>query len=250
MSYDISGLLSDWEHEPGKVAVRRFLGDDGREKIQLRIDLGILQMNAEGRPDGRRPFGHESLFEHFKAKLDAHEASGDDFHLTDNDCLRLHQEAVQYYHRYICLFELKDFAGVVRDTERNLELFDFIDEFADSDEMAALLDQMRPQVVMMFARARSALELAADNFENAISVVEEGLEEIKEYYENQGVDDPDESCGELQFLHAWMAELESLRPVSEKERLQNALDLAIRQEDYEKAAKMRDALRRLDQSST
>ena len=86
MSFDISSLLSDWEFEPGKVMVRRFKGDDGQDKIQLRVDLGILQMNAEGRPDGKRPFGHESLFDHFKSKLIAFEKSDEDFSLSEEEC--------------------------------------------------------------------------------------------------------------------------------------------------------------------
>ena len=61
MDFDISPLLDHWAYKPGQVVVRKFKGKDGKEKIQLRVDLGLLQMNAEGRPDGKRPFGHNSL---------------------------------------------------------------------------------------------------------------------------------------------------------------------------------------------
>ena len=64
MNFDISHLLEQWEYQPGQVAVRKFKGRDGVDKIQLRVDLGLLQMNAQGRPDGKRPYGHESLLEH------------------------------------------------------------------------------------------------------------------------------------------------------------------------------------------
>ena len=46
MDFDISRLLENWEYEPGQVVVRRFKAKDGTEKIQLRVDLGLLQMNA------------------------------------------------------------------------------------------------------------------------------------------------------------------------------------------------------------
>jgi hypothetical protein len=62
MSFDISALLDQWDYQPGQVVVRKFRGKDGQDKIQLRVDLGLLQMNAKGRPDGKRPFGHESLW--------------------------------------------------------------------------------------------------------------------------------------------------------------------------------------------
>jgi hypothetical protein len=61
-------LLDQWDYKPGQV-VRKFTGKDGTEKIQLRLDLGLLQMNATGRSDGKRPFGCTSWLEHFKARL-------------------------------------------------------------------------------------------------------------------------------------------------------------------------------------
>ena len=38
------------------------------------------------------------------------------FQLTANQCQSLREEAVQYYQRYLSLFVLEDFEGVVRDT--------------------------------------------------------------------------------------------------------------------------------------
>lgn len=246
MSFDISELLSEWPYEHGKVMVRRFEGDDGIEKIQLRVDLGILQMNATGRPDGKKPFGHESFFDHLRAKRDALETDGQDFFLGEEECLKLQQEAIQYYHRFICLFEMKDFESVVRDTERNLEVFDFIDEYAESEEVLSVFDQMRPQLVMMYARAKSALIADEEDFQSAIALVEEGLEEIRDFYESQGLDEAADNAGEMQFLRTWLSELQSRRPLSEREKLEHALEAAIQCEDYEKAAEMRDALKSLD----
>ena len=77
MDFDISDLLSSWEFQPGQVLVRRFTGQDGREKLQLRVDLGLLQMNMDGRPDGKRPHGYDSLFDYYQAKLHKHVAEHD-----------------------------------------------------------------------------------------------------------------------------------------------------------------------------
>ena len=49
---DLTGLLQEWAYEPGRVNARRITGCDGRPKLQVRIDLGVLQMEIEGRPDG------------------------------------------------------------------------------------------------------------------------------------------------------------------------------------------------------
>src|SRR5579863_1238017 len=126
MSFDITQLLEQWDYQPGQPSVRKFVGKDGLEKIQLRVDLGLLQMNAEGRPDGKRPLGHASLFEVYQTRLFKHLAenggSDADFTLKAEDCSKLQVEALQYHHRYICLLQLEDYAGVVRDTERNLAM--------------------------------------------------------------------------------------------------------------------------------
>ena len=61
MSLDLNTLLNDWPHEIGSIKVRKIAGLDGREKLQLRIDLGVIQMEMQGRPDGLRPHNCESL---------------------------------------------------------------------------------------------------------------------------------------------------------------------------------------------
>ena len=47
---DLEHILRAWPYEPGHITVRRILGDDDRVKIQMRLDLGVLQMEVTGRP--------------------------------------------------------------------------------------------------------------------------------------------------------------------------------------------------------
>ena len=56
---DLDSILSAWPFEHGSVQVRVIRGTDGRSVLQLRLDLGILQMEIQGRPDGKKPFGQE-----------------------------------------------------------------------------------------------------------------------------------------------------------------------------------------------
>ena len=175
MDYDISHLLDQWEYQPGQVVVRRFKGKDGRDRIQLRVDLGLLQMFAEGRPDGRRPFGQPSLFEHHQARLykyvAAHNGSDEGFRLKPEEVAKLQLEAVQYHHRYICLLQLEDYAAVVRDAERNLAVFEFVNKHADSEDMAWSLQQFQPQLLMILTRARAAQALQTQDYTLAIGDV-------------------------------------------------------------------------------
>src|SRR5205085_1256141 len=95
MDFDISPILEHWVYKPGQVVVRKFKGKDGKEKIQLRVDLGLLQMNAEGRPDGKRPFGHNSLFDYYQAKLHKYLAA----HAGSDEGLRSGHRADRGRHR-------------------------------------------------------------------------------------------------------------------------------------------------------
>ena len=249
MDFDISQLLDHWQYQPGQVVVRRFKAKDGKQKIQLRVDLGLLQMNAEGRPDGKRPFGHPSLLEYYQARLykhvAAHDGSDDGFKLNAEDCAKLQLEALQYHHRYICLLQLEDHSAVIRDAERNLNVFDFVSKHAENEELAWSLQQFRPQLLMVLTRARGTEAVKVNDYSLAIQHIEAGLEEIRTFYREHGRSDAAESCPEVQSLEAWLEEIRTQRPLSRREQLERALQDAVRSEDYEKAAKMRDALRNL-----
>lgn len=252
MDYDISRLLDDWDYQPGQVVVRRFRGKDGREKLQLRLDLGLLQMNAEGRPDGRQPGGYPSLLEHYQAKLlkhvAAHGGNDEGFKLRAEDCAKLQLEAIQYHHRYICLLQLEDYDGVIRDAERNLKVFAFVAKHAESEELAWPLLQFRPQLLMVLTRARAAQALQTEDFETAVRHVEEGLEQIRSAYREHGPSDGAEQSAEVQSLEEWAEEIRARRPLSRRERLERALAEAVRTENYEMAAKVRDELKTLEEA--
>src|SRR5688572_18213475 len=70
VSQDLSPLMNEWPYEPGKLNVRLIAGDDGEPRIQVRLDLGVIQMFVDGRPDGERPHGYDSLLEYHEARLD------------------------------------------------------------------------------------------------------------------------------------------------------------------------------------
>ncbi len=248
MNFDISAILEQWDYQPGQVVVRKFRGKDGVEKVQLRVDLGLLQMNAGGRPDGKRPFGRESLLEHYSAQLEKFKNEGGeekDFRLAIEDCAKLQQEAIQYHHRYICLFQLEDFDAVIRDADRNLKVFEFVQKHAASEELAWSLQQFRPQCLMMRVRGRGQMALKAKHFQEVVRVIEEGLEEIRQFYRDNERQDLLELSGELHSLEAWLSEIQSKRPLSPREKLESALNEAVKNEDYEKAAQVRDALKNL-----
>ena len=241
---DLNNLLDGWPHEPGQVKARKIVGRDGREKIQLRIDLGLIQMELHGRPDGHRPNGFESLLQYHQARAGSN-SDGGSYSLSEADVIALQQEGVQYYHRYLSLFQLRDFHNVIRDTERNLEMFDFVSEHCSDEDSKWTLEQFRPYVNMMNTRARASLELQEGNTLGAVKVIEAGKEKIEAFYRAIGQAEWIESSNELAFLSEWLKEIRDAQPLTQLEIMERDLQLAIAAEAYERAAELRDAIRSL-----
>lgn len=252
MNLDIQGILDRWPYKPGEVNVRRIMGDDGKEKIQLRLDLGMLQMEVTGRPDGRQPHGYTSLLEYYRAQLDRHRDTFDTetgFVLDDDACEQLRTEGVMYYHRYLAEFVLGDYEAVLRDTTRNLDVFDFILQYAEREEDRLLMEQYRPYVLMMQGRAKSRAALKQNHPSDALSAIREAVGKISAFYIKYGQDDAAESSTELSVLHALESEIKAMIPVDPGVRLQRQLTKALAEERYEDAAAIRDQISQLKQEN-
>ncbi len=246
MTLDITKLVNDWPYEPGQINVRLISGDDGRPKIQMRVDLGILQMETEGRPDGVKPDGYESFLELHEDRLDAHVAehgSDEDFSLDAETCRILRDEAVQYYHRYISLLVLEDYEGVVRDTSRNLRVLDFCGAYSESEQDRLMLEQFRPYLVMMRARALAGQALEAGEPKAAMAALDDGLDQIRSHFADTGHADQFETASETELLREMRDSLAPKLPITARDELRKRLDRAIMQENYELAAILRDELR-------
>ncbi len=245
MSQDLNDLLDGWSHEPGQIKVRKIMGSDGKEKVQLRLDLGLIQMEMSGRPDGTRPQSCESLLVYHQGRALAAEKRSENYQLSPDDCGELQQEGIQYYHRYLSLFQLEEFAAVARDTARNLELFSFVREHTDRDDIVWAFDQFIPYVQMMNTRARASIELEKRRVDAALKEIERGRDLIVAFYnEHEQVDA--EKSAELAFLDEWTEELKAKQPVSKLEKMRREMESAISQEAYERAAQLRDEIRALD----
>ncbi len=245
MSLDLNSLLHDWPHENGTIKVRKIPGLDGREKLQLRIDLGLLQMEMDGRPDGQRPHNCESLLVYHQRRAARAAERGEDYDLTTEQCGELQQEGVQYYHRYLSLFQIDDFEGVIRDTQRNLDLFSFVDEHTERDDLVWSFQQFRPYVLMMNTRAKVSVLLADGQFADAIRGIEAGRERISEFFQQSAFPEMETKSSEIAFLDEWLEEVRAKRPLSKLELMEREMERAIAGERYERAAELRDAIRNI-----
>lgn len=247
MNLDISDIMDDWPYRPGQITARRINGTDGIEKIQLRLDLGVLQMDSIGRPDGQRPHGCDSLLDYYRNELDSliEDTGGDaGFTLDERACELLRSEAVLYYHRYLAEFVLEDYHSVARDTSRNLELMDFCAKYADDASDRYVLEQYRPYVLMMNTRAEAQMLVHDQRPKAAMSVIEEGVAKIQDFFDRFDHPDMADESTELVMLRALAAEIEGGMPKDPLQELRDALEQAVSEERYEEAADLRDRIAR------
>jgi hypothetical protein len=244
MSHDLNDLLRDWPHEPGQLKVRKILGTDGKEKLQLRIDLGLIQMETSGRPDGTEPNGFESLLEFHQDAARRTEKRGEKYMLDPEAVGDLQQEGIQYYHRYISFFQLGDYQAVIRDTQRNLDMFRFVEEHTDNEDLAEAVVQFTPYVLMMNTRAYASIEVEREDFAAAVRVIEHGMAKIRAFYEDETTPEAVDASPELAFLQEWLEEVRAKQPVTKLEKMKIEMDKAIQAEAYERAAELRDQIQR------
>ena len=248
---DITDILANWPFDPDVLNVRRITGKDNKEKIQLRLDLGLLQMEAEGRPDGQRPHDFDNYLEYYRAEQEHVEKEEKKIFILAREDLRdLQQESIQYYHRYLCYSELRDHEGVIRDTEHNLEVLEFVEEFAEDEESAWAFLQYFPYVKMMNTQASVQMALDNEEYAAALEQIDSSVEEINNFNKKWGIKESRESTREIRILAEWRDTVLEKKPFSTMEKLQQELEEAIQLEHYEKAARLRDQLEALQENNS
>ncbi len=250
-SKDISSILAEWPYESGHINVRKIRGLDGRVKIQMRVDLGLLQMEVDGRPDGAHPYGCESVLAHHLEQIRQHTLrNGTElgYELTREDCRELRDEAALYYQRYLALFVLEDFEGVERDTQRNLRVLDLCRAFAGTDEDRYTLEQYRPYIIMMNTRAKALRVLEAGDTRAALSHVETGLKLLKRFFASFNQPEVYRKSTEVRVLRKLRNHIKRGLPPDPADELRKQLRRALAEERYEDAARLRDRLESLRQT--
>ena len=254
MSRDMTDLLNEWSFDP-EANVRKISGRDGVAKIQIRVDQGafqgILQLNLDGRPDGRRPHGEDFALDHYRSELKKyrreHGASDEDFALDEAACRELFDEGSRLYKRYAFLIQLHDYRRVVRDTERNMELFRFVNRYAEREEDRDNLEKWWPYILRINGVARAMIAIGDQDYDGALTIVQQTRARIDTWPEVEA----EEFYIERERSEAALEELEQeilqKKPLSQKEQLERWLQEAVDSEEFEKAALLRDELKKLQE---
>ena len=246
MSFDLTALLRDWPYEADDN-MRIVEAQDGRNVLQVRQPLGIEQYELDGRPDGERPFNGESVVAELDVRLAKHkEAAGDDegFELTHDDCALMQNEGILYYYRYLLLFQLNDFERVVRDTEHNLRICALLENYCTDKEDRNAVLQFKPYIIRMNAMARTMQHARGEDSGEAREILEQAIAEIQAL---EKIDSPAfqfERVRSVNYLRSARDQIAD-RPTDPRKKLEHELRQAVDDENYERAAQIRDRIREL-----
>ncbi|MBI2826525.1 MAG: UvrB/UvrC motif-containing protein [Planctomycetia bacterium] len=237
---DIDQILKGWKYEPGEVAARLIRAGDGRELLQMRIDMGVLQLEVDGRPDGERPEGAETYFDYL---LSLSVREGDTFRLDDEQCEEADREFVQFYQRRICWLALREFRRAMRDADHSLAFMDFVRSCSPNEDWTASHEQYRPFIIFHRTQAAALAELEDSGPEAAVEAVNEGLARIRQCYLEAEIDEEriedDELTERLHELRESVREHYHLG-----QTLAEQLADAVAAEEFERAARLRDEIAR------
>lgn len=248
MSLDLEQIMQDWPEPAEDVLARRITGHDGREWIQLRVDMGLLQMYPDGRPDGQRYRGLRSARHYLARELRLGRQP------RAEDWQELLRELDQLNYRRLAYTSLaeqalrrredgqacRELCCALRDVDACLEILRLIEEQHGS---AAPVTGLVPQLIFHRARLLSRACLAQGLVDEAIEAAQHGASQLDELLSRAGMN-PQQRRRQPAIRHLLRMAHHLRRQHGITLTLQERLQRAIEDDDFETAARLRDELQR------
>jgi len=234
---DLDDILQDWGYHPRTVSARVVRAANGREVLQMRVDLGVLQMETSGRPDGTKPAGAETYLD---SLLREAFHLGDRVALSEQQVEEIDREFSQFYHRRICWLAVREFERAVADADHTLSLMDFLERCETDEHWKREQVQQRGLVLFHRTQAAALAHLEKEGAEAAIEEINRGLESIERLRESaEGETQQSQMVRQLGKLQDWVRDHYQV-----DRTLNEQLAEAVAAEEYERAARLRDEMAR------
>jgi hypothetical protein len=250
MRRDIDDALQGWPYEsdPGEYLVREVRARDGRMVLQVRIELGLLQLEEEGRPDGTRPHAFKTYLDYLRHRAAsrglAPEGKAPRWTMSGEQCQEVDREFIQFYHRRMAWLHLQRYDRALQDADHTLALMDFVRRHGISPDYIASHERFRGLVLFHRTQAAAALALERRRPEEAIDAIREGIQRIASHQELwESEYDQGELPNEQMIEQLHLLEAEIRKNFAVEKTLREQLDEAVAIEDYERAARLRDQIR-------
>ena len=231
MTSDLDSLLDGFPFEPGRVNARIVRGSDGREVLQVRVELGILQMECDGRPDG----GDSMLDVLLRAPNRV---------LPPDEAAQLRLELAQLQQRAVAFLAVGDPGRALRDADRLLAGTEVVCQRAVPAERE-WAEGARFSVVVLRTRCEAASLSRSVRARAAADAVDAGLDRLRDAAFRAGIGDAFDTLGDVLALRALRDSLVPQLPPAQRAELEARLRAAVLSENFELAAILRDELRLL-----
>ena len=249
MSLDLADVISGWECPAGELSARVVVGPDGHELVQLRVDLGVLQMYPDGRPDGALYHGLPTVVEYLQHELrvgrDA--ISGEHWQALDRELTQLNHRRLAFatvveeaLHRQAEDEARQYLLRVLRDVDLCQGALRLLSEQRGS---AGDHEQLWPTLVFNRARLLCQLRVLDEDYDGAIEAAEDGAVALADLLRERGAED-DELAEDLGVLYLQELAAQLRQQYQIESTLREQLAEAIAHDDFEAAA---DLHRKLDE---
>jgi protein-arginine kinase activator protein McsA len=205
----------------------------------MRVDMGLLQLEATGRPDGERPEGFATYYDYLVA---AAFQEGESFDLNEERRLEVDREFYQFYHRRICWLTLQEYGRAAADAEHSLRLMDFSSANSADRQWAMMHEQYRPFVMFHQVQSQALVHLGANEPAAAVETIGRGLDGLRALFKEHEAEEQFEDdlfVNKLREMQTSIKDHFKLGPT-----LNEQLAEAVAAEQYELAARLRDELAR------
>src|SRR5262245_34141731 len=250
MRRDIDDTLQGWpyEPEPSEVLAREVRAGDGRTVIQIRVELGVLQLEVGGRPDGTRPHGFPTYLDYLRHRAATKSAAsfgkGPAWSMSPEHCVEADREFVQFSQRRVAWLTLQHYDKALLDADHTLALMDFVRIHGIDDDYVASHERFRGLVLFHRTQAAAALALERRRPEEAIDHVRDGVDRLIAHHTQWADADEDgENAHQPLLEQLRVLEKEIRKNFAVAKTLREQLDEAVADEDYELAARLRDQIR-------
>ncbi len=184
MRRDLDDVIQGWPYdpEPGEHLAREVRARDGRKVLQVRIELGVLQLEVTGRPDGVRPHGFVTYLDYLRhsaaSRGQTTSAQTPRWSMSAQQCADSDREFIQFYHRRVAWRALGRHDRAIQDADHTLALMDFVRRHGIGEEYIASHEQFRGIVLFHRTEAAFALALEKHRPEEAIDALREGIDQL------------------------------------------------------------------------
>lgn len=232
----IDHILDGWPHQAGSLQVRILDLGEPNAVVQVRMDMGLVQMALEGRPDGRKAGESETAL----AREQAHEEP-----LSAEACNALRDEANMYHQRAVALFAAEQFARASADCRHALDAAGLMRQRAAKGEDRHNAAGPIPGLIVLRVRADATAAVRARDPRGALAAIDAGMQELRRAFSDRGQVGQFERSAECAILRAMREMLVPKLPASQRAELEERLRAAVLSENYELAAILRNELRQI-----